>query len=183
MDASNSVVGVKKIKINVPQGDVRSLLFEQFTLHVILNADLEFIHTVLGLQSCSSSYPCCLCLVKLKELRRDRSVNCGALRTWNQMLIHLEEVNKGTSLNGSVIREALIPINLNRVMLPILHIILGTVKKLWDNLIEDIHALEQKECPEVCMMLEARDNLSRHTTILAEVKEQVFNEFSIADKQ
>jgi hypothetical protein len=107
------------------------------------------------------------------------------------MPIHLE-VNKGTSLaqkkklaqkNGSVIREALIPINLNRVMLPILHIFLGTVKKLWDNLIEDIHALEQKECPEVCMMLEARDNLSRHTAILAEVKEQVFNEFSIADKQ
>jgi hypothetical protein len=180
LDSSHSVVGVKKFKIAVPREDVRSLLFKQFTLHVILNADLEFIHTVLGLQSCSSSYPCCLCLVKLEELRRDRSIHCGALRTRDQMLLQLEAVNKGDSLaqkkkiaqrNGSVIREALIPINLDRVMLPILH------------LIEDIHKMEQKECPEVCMMLEARDNLSRHTSILVEVKEQVFNDFSIADKQ
>jgi hypothetical protein len=32
-------------------------------------------------------------------------------------------------------------------------------------------------------MLEAHDNLSRHTSISVEVKENVFNQFSIADKQ
>lgn len=89
------------------------------------------------------------------------------------MLQPLQEVNKGASLaqkkrlaqkNGSVIRESLIPISLDRVMLPILHIILGIVKKLWDNLVQDVHAVEQKECEEICMLIEACDNLEKHAS-------------------
>ena len=83
------------------------------------------------------------------------------------MKAHLQEVNKGCSVaqkkkyaqkNGSVIREVLIPISLDRIMLPILHIILGVVRKLWDNLVADIHDVESNWSQEIKMLTEARDN-------------------------
>jgi hypothetical protein len=192
VDSSGNVVAVNRFRNIVRKADFESLTFEQFNMHVVLNADLEFIHTVLGLQSCSATYPCCFCLIKLDDLRGQRSIESGVPRSREQMQKNLEQVNKGVSLaqkkraaqtNGSVIREPLIPISMDRVMLPILHIILGVVKKLWDNLVAEIHALESGSCVEIKMLIEARDNLAKHTSILAEIKEQVYNNYSIIEKQ
>ncbi len=139
VDISDRVLGVTKLKGSIGKEDLKDLIFEQFSIHLVLNADLEFLHTVLGLQSCSATYPCRLCLVRLDELRQCRIIECGLLRIRDQMKAHLQDVNKGSSIaqkkkyaqkNGPVIREALIPINLDHIMLPILHIILGVVRKL-----------------------------------------------------
>jgi hypothetical protein len=192
IDASGCVIGVTKLNKIIQKEDLKDLIFEQFSIHLVLNADLEFLHTILGLQSCSATYPRCLCLVRLNELRQGRSIGCGALRSRDQMITHLEEVSKRSSIaqkkklaqkNGSVIREALILISLDRIMLPILHIILGVVRKLWDNLVVDIHDIESNWSQEIKMLAEARDNLAKHASILAERKENVFNNHRTIEKQ
>jgi hypothetical protein len=48
----------------------------------------------------------------------------------------------------------------------------------WDNLVKELHMLEQDSCRELKMLIEAHDNLAKHTSLLAEVKEQAFNEYS-----
>ncbi len=105
----------------------------------MLTADIEFLHTVLGLQSCSAMYPCFICLIKLDQLRKERSTSNGEDRTPEIFAAHLAEVLQCSSWNekkkkarvcGSVIQKALIPIHIDRVMLPVLHLILGIVKKL-----------------------------------------------------
>jgi hypothetical protein len=105
------------------------------------------------------------------------------------MKAHLQEVNKGGTEekicpeNGSVIREALILISLDRIMLPILHIILSVVRKLWDNLVTDIHNVESNWSQEIKMLTEAHDNLAKHASILAERKENVFSNYKTAEQQ
>jgi hypothetical protein len=57
VDSSGSVISISKFCTNTSIDGLQALTFAQYKLHVILNADLEFIHTVLGLQSCSTKYP------------------------------------------------------------------------------------------------------------------------------
>jgi len=187
-----NVIGVTRFETSIPWNDTKHLFFGQFNLHVVLVSDLEFTHTVLGLQSCSSTNPCCLCLVKLDDLRKTRSTAEGEPRNRPQFNAHLTEVKKGNTLkekrklakeNGSVFQEPLISICFDRIMLPILHIILRVMKKLWDNLESAIHRIEIKEYKEIKMLLEAPDNLSRHLLKLAESKDQVLQEFSTAEEQ
>mmetsp|Transcript_28455 Transcript_28455/g.66784 ORF Transcript_28455/g.66784 Transcript_28455/m.66784 type:complete len:240 (+) Transcript_28455:289-1008(+) len=47
----------------------------------LLGGDIEFLHTVLGLQSCSSTWPCLHCLIKLEDLRKATNFQSGPLRT------------------------------------------------------------------------------------------------------
>jgi len=89
-----NVIGVTKFEASIPQNDIEHLIFEQFNFHVVLVSNLEFTHTVLGLQSCSSSNPCCLCLVKLDELRKARSTAEGEPPNRAQFNTHLTEVKK-----------------------------------------------------------------------------------------
>jgi len=58
----------------------------------VLTADIEFLHTVLGLQSCSAMYPCFICLIKLDQLRKERSTSNGEDRTPEIFAAHLAEV-------------------------------------------------------------------------------------------
>jgi len=95
----------------------------------------------------------------------------------------LKEKRKLAKENRSVFQEPLIPICFDRIMLPILHIILGVMKKLWDNLESTIHSIEIKECKEIKMLLKARDNLSRHLLKLAESRDQVLQQFSTVEEQ
>jgi hypothetical protein len=76
-----------------------------------------------------------------------------------------------------VFSQVLIPISLDRIMLPILHIILGVVRKLWDNLVADIHDVESNWSQEIKMLMEAHDNLAKHASILAQRKENVFSNY------
>jgi hypothetical protein len=68
-------------------------------------------------------------------------------------------------------------------MLPVLHIVLGVVKKIWDNLMKCIQALELKQCKEISMLKEAHENLTRHLSNLMEKKELLTNEYKTAEKQ
>jgi hypothetical protein len=76
-----------------------------------------------------------------------------------------------------VFSQVLIPISLDRIMLPILHIILGVVRKLWDNLVADIHDVERNWSQEIKMLMEAHDNLAKHASILSQSKENVFSNY------
>ena len=98
IDASGSLLSVSKFQVDVSIDELQVLTFEQYNLHVILNVDSEFLHTVLGLQSCSAKYSCCFCLLTLNELRTQRNFESGPLRSREEMHVHLENVNKGPSL-------------------------------------------------------------------------------------
>jgi hypothetical protein len=57
VNLSGSVLSVSKFCTIINIDYVQALIFAQFEMHAILNADLEFIHNVLGLQSCCAKYP------------------------------------------------------------------------------------------------------------------------------
>ncbi len=68
-------------------------------------------------------------------------------------------------------------------MLPILHIILGVARKLMYNLVADIHDIESNWSQEIKMLARARDSLAKHASILAERKENVFNNQRTTENQ
>ncbi len=88
IDASGSLLSVSKFQVEVSIDELQVLTFEQYNLHFILNADSEFLHTALGLQSCSAKYSCCFCLLTLNELRTQKNIGSGPLRSREQMLVH-----------------------------------------------------------------------------------------------
>jgi hypothetical protein len=68
-------------------------------------------------------------------------------------------------------------------MIPVLHLILGIVKKLWDNLVSCIHDIECKNCKEISMLMDAHENLACHVSNLIEKKEIAVAELKSAEKQ
>ena len=144
-------VSVTKIgSIKVTQKKVRSTL----------SGDIEFLCNVLGHQGCSSSFPCYLCLTKLSNLRTDRNGELCELRTIEQMdrqasiVEAAESVKKMKDLarsNNSIIGKRLFKVSLSQVVLPILHIILGVTKKLFDVLVEEIQELDGTESNSVAI--------------------------------
>ncbi len=84
----------------------------------------------------------------------------------------MESKKKLAPLHGSVINHPLIPTAFERIMLPVLHIVLGIVKKLWDNLVQCIQQLESKQCKDIFMLKEAHENFARHVSNLMERKDR-----------
>jgi hypothetical protein len=74
-------------------------MFKQYDLHVVITSDIELLHTLLGLQSCSAKNPCLFCLIKLEELRKDRSITIGEGRTAQNFAAHLASVLQAPSWN------------------------------------------------------------------------------------
>ena len=68
-------------------------------------------------------------------------------------------------------------------MLPVLHLVLGITKKLWDNLVGDIQCFESTSCLDQKMLAEANENLARYVTELKEKKKLVDEEFKISEAQ
>jgi hypothetical protein len=75
----------------------KTLIYKEYTLHVLLGGDNTFIHTVCGLQSCSDTNFCTHCEANLERLQKERNISTGILRTRNLAIIHLARVNEGTS--------------------------------------------------------------------------------------
>jgi hypothetical protein len=50
--------------------------------------------------------------------------------------------NEAAKTNYSTCHEELIPADFDRVLLAVLHIVLGITKKLWDGLVLDIQAVD-----------------------------------------
>ena len=139
----------------IPNEAIDKLLQRTKKLHVVLGGDIEFLNTVLGLQSCSASFPCNLCLVAHATLKeRLKNMQSADPRTTDQHKHNLEEVLKEETVkmkkehvktNQSVIREPLIPADPDRVLLAVLHIILGTTKKIWDILVLEVQKVDDEE--------------------------------------
>jgi hypothetical protein len=61
----------------------KTLIYKEYTMHVRLGGDNEFLHTMCGLQSCSSTNLCIHCEASLERLRKERDMSSGILRTIN----------------------------------------------------------------------------------------------------
>jgi hypothetical protein len=134
-----------------------------------LGADIQFLHTVMGIQTCSARYCCAKCLVTLKDLREELSFECFPARTihsFNQALVNVHEgatwddKRRLAHTNESVMREPLNPIDFSRVMLAALHVIIGITMSLYMNLVSDIQEVESEYLAERRMLSEACDNLT-----------------------
>jgi hypothetical protein len=51
------------------KGIKKTIIYKEYTLHVLLGGDNEFIHTACGLQSCSATNFCIHCEANLERLR------------------------------------------------------------------------------------------------------------------
>jgi hypothetical protein len=121
-------------------------------LHCVLGGDIAFINMAVGLQGCSASYPCYLCEVLLATLKkRETSMTAGQSRTWKRAKEQIENVllqktaksqKKAAKTNASFIRKPLVPVNFSRILLAPLHIILGILKKLWDELVFEVQGVD-----------------------------------------
>ena len=89
-----------------------SLIFKQYDLHVVLTSDIELLHTVTGLQTCSSKNPCLMCLIQLEDLRKFRSIGVGEERTAQNFAAHLTTVLQASSWSQRK--------NLHHCMVPLL---------------------------------------------------------------
>ena len=155
LDTGREDGNVIQFREPVPNDDTQELSYETKKLHVVLGGDIEFLNTVLGMQSCSASFPCNLCLIALATLKeRLKDMESADPRSASQHKQKLEKVLEGATVklqkelaktNHSVIREPLIPADTDRVLLAVLHIILGVTKKIWDILVLAVQKVDDDE--------------------------------------
>jgi hypothetical protein len=93
---------------------------------------------------------------------------CGDIRTDEETKQQLETVLAGSTRkkqkelaknNGSVVNPPLIPADFCRLLLAILHIILGITKKIWDNLIANLQRIDRVEDGQRKDLVRIRDLL------------------------
>jgi hypothetical protein len=75
----------------------KTIIYKEYTLHVLLGGDNKFLHTVCGLLSCSAKNFCIHCEANLECLKKERDMSTGILRTRNSAITQLARVNQGTS--------------------------------------------------------------------------------------
>ena len=84
LDSKGNIIAVVELKREVNESVAERLSCQQYALHVVLGGDIKFLHAVLGLQSCSATYPCFACLVQLDDLQKERLILGGEERTKQQ---------------------------------------------------------------------------------------------------
>jgi hypothetical protein len=75
----------------------KTIIYKEYTMHVLLGGDNEFLHTVCGLKLCSAINFCIHCEASQERLRKERDMSSGILRTRNSAITQPARVNKGTS--------------------------------------------------------------------------------------
>jgi hypothetical protein len=154
--SAKNTVRFKK-PISVRQSKVVST--KAYDLYCVLGGDIEYLHTVMGLQSCAATNPCYKCMEKLERLRnfRDRTDDQPAdLRTSELMKSQLEQVEMKGGLSvkaqkaeakrqGSVYRKPLIPADPSRLLIAILHIILGITKLIFDEYLGELQVIDNAD--------------------------------------
>ena len=76
-------------------------------------------------------------------------------------------------VNGSVMNEPLIPVALDQIMVPMLHMILSILKgKIWDELVDDIHLLDCSNSTTMKTVVQACNNLLGHVAQLCNEQEK-----------
>jgi hypothetical protein len=150
----------------------KPLIYKEYTMHVLLGGDNEFLHTVCGLQSCSATNFCIHCEASLERLRKERDMSSVILRTRDSAMTQLVRVNEGTSkdkreelvkVNGSYIKPALIVTVYDRIFFPTIHVTIGIQNSLLENLTVRLRHHETACLYELSIFTEGRDNLLHHT--------------------
>ena len=97
------------------------------------------MNTIIGVQSCSLSFPCYGCLIELKDLCTRAKLCDAPFRDINQMDAQAKIVEQASTVkelktlaknNDSIISTQMWKLSLDQVVLPVLHIILGITKKI-----------------------------------------------------
>ena len=167
-----------------------------YNLHTVLGGDIDFLNCVIGLQNCSASYPCNKCLMKLLTLR-ERAPNMHepppAERTREKQKEFLANVEKESNPlkrkdvakgNGSTLRAPLINVNFSRLLIAVLHIILGIVKKIFDNLIDGLQRIDNKgDCSERMKLTKVRDVIFDRAKYLEEHHEELKKDLEESEKE
>ena len=143
---------VLRFRLAIPISKLDKVNPKAYKLHCVLGGDIAFINMIVGLQGCSASCPCYLCEVLLATLKkREGSMLAGQRRTWARAQEQIKAVllktsakaqKKEAKTNASFIRKPLVPVHFSRILLAPLHIILGVVKKLWDELVFEVQAVD-----------------------------------------
>jgi hypothetical protein len=129
-------------------------------------------------------------LATLKERRKDTPH--ATARTQNEQLEHLPEVLKGKTIadqktkaktNGSVLRKALVPADFSRVLLAVLHIILGITKKIFDGLLLDLQEVDGTDNEEQTKLVKVRDCLIHRAGVLENEETALQEELEEATKR
>ena len=173
-----------------PEGRKEDLQKRDYELHCILGGDIRFINLVTGLQTCSATYPCYRCLVcqNIFKARTTQGHN-AALRDQATHARHLSNVlqhdaisqrKNAAKTNGSTIRKALIPVHFSRIELAVLHIVIGIVKKMWDELIKELQGVEEGTKHHI-VLRELRERLLIHEARLQEEENVAIMEASKAE--
>lgn len=188
-DDTLGIGNVHKFHRSLP---IEDLKLKAYKLLSLLGGDIEFLHTVLGLQSCSATWPCLYCLIKLEELRKSTNFKSGKLRTLSKMKEMLGKVLAGSSIkekkklardNGSHIHNPLIPAGRKRVSFPVLHLVLGIFKKLWDELMMEVQKVDKENCQDMTAIQKARDNLRLWVEDRKKDEEAAKNELDKAEEK
>ena len=79
-DDSDKVIWKHSIRSEVHTDEISSLRYDILSIRSLLSGGTEFLNTILGAQSCSSTYPCYACLIKLVDLRTKQSIKNAPAR-------------------------------------------------------------------------------------------------------
>ena len=145
---SNLTTALKPFQDKILQ--LRNTSWKDKKIRVILFGDYEFMCACYGLSGASGKYPCLFCEISKKEMQTAPSERqtLPQLRTLDTLAKSYHEFQEAGSplprakayLN--VIRPVLLPIPLEDVCLPALHLDLGIFPYLFDAMLADIRQID-----------------------------------------
>jgi hypothetical protein len=185
---------VVAFKMPIPYAKLEDFKARQFTLHMVLVLDIEFTHTVMGLQTCSATNFFFICMIKKSTgldyrwykrthapMRAHSLFNAQLRRvlagqTWTKR-------RKFAQAHSSVMKEPLIPLHFWRVFPPGIHQLIRITKKLWDLAVDDVHTIESGVVGEQQAVLEEFHNLEAFVKRMDAAVAQIENEIFISGAQ
>jgi hypothetical protein len=75
------------------KGIQKTIIYKEYSLHVLLGGNNEFLHKLCGLQSFSVTNLCIHCDASRERLQKERNMLSGILRTRNTVITQLARVN------------------------------------------------------------------------------------------
>ena len=147
--------------------DVTTITATFYPIRSLFCGDIQLIMNVMGLQGTSSTCPCYRCIIKLANLRNrqtfdgaenriEERIDAQALRV--QAGSTVKEMKKLSQQNESVIESRIWKLGFNQICVPILHVILGITKKLFDVMIAEPQD-QDDTCPQRADLKSAFDVL------------------------
>ncbi|XP_041479492.1 uncharacterized protein LOC121427243 isoform X2 [Lytechinus variegatus] len=134
-------------------------------IHILCFGDYEFLVKTYGIFSCNARYCCIYCLLTRDGMQRSKEERVPSVkRSLKKIKSDFRKFRKSGSnkliskeVSHSIVRKAMIPIEIDDVVIPTLHLSLGIFKRIYDLFERDCLAIEQKikhlqELPEVVFL-------------------------------